>query len=102
MLAGTLPLRYCAARFAYMTPTWRLPVSGHVVDLVTATVGAVREAFVDGAAHEVFWVTGFRSRTEENLTKQKNSSTPRGIHGSISSTSLEEVASYGAFQCFYS
>ena len=49
-----------------------------------------------------FWVSGFRSRTEENLTKQKNSSTPRGIHGSISSTSLEEVASCGAFQCFYS
>ena len=35
-LAGTLPLRYCAAQFACTTPTWRLPVSGHVVDLVTA------------------------------------------------------------------
>ena len=36
LLTGTLPLRYCAARFAYSTPTWRLPVSGHVVDLVAA------------------------------------------------------------------
>ena len=25
LLSGTLPLRYCAARFAYSTPTWRLP-----------------------------------------------------------------------------
>ena len=51
LLAGTLPLRYCAARFACRTPTWRLPDSGHVVDLVTAEVGIVREAVVDGAAH---------------------------------------------------
>ena len=28
LLAGTLPLRYCAARFAGRTPTWRLPVPG--------------------------------------------------------------------------
>ena len=48
LLAGTLSLRYCAARFAYSTPTWRLPVIGHVVDLVTAGVDAVREAIVDG------------------------------------------------------
>ena len=34
LLAGTLPLRYCAARFACRTPTWRLPVSGHVTRLV--------------------------------------------------------------------
>ena len=34
LLAGTLPLRYCAARFACKTPTWRLPVSGHVARLV--------------------------------------------------------------------
>ena len=26
LLAGTLPLRYCAARFAGKTPTWRFPV----------------------------------------------------------------------------
>ena len=50
LLAGTLPLRYCAARFACRTPTWRLPVSGHVVDLVT---DAVREAIVDGAGQDL-------------------------------------------------
>ena len=36
LLTGTLPLRSCAARFAYSTPTWRLPVSGQVGGLVAA------------------------------------------------------------------
>ena len=36
LLNGTLPLRYCAARFAYSTPTWRLPASGHIGRLVAA------------------------------------------------------------------
>ena len=36
LLNGTLLLRYCAARFAYSTPTWRLPASGHVDRLVAA------------------------------------------------------------------
>ena len=40
MLNGTLPLRYCAARFAYSTPTWRLPVSGHVERLISSHSGA--------------------------------------------------------------
>ena len=57
LIAGTLPLRYCAARFACRTPTWRLPVSGHVPDLVTAIVGVAGEAVVD-CAHEVSWVSG--------------------------------------------
>ena len=51
LLAGTLPLRYCAAQFARRTPTWRLPVSGHVVDLVTAGVDAMQEASVEGDGH---------------------------------------------------
>ena len=54
-LAGTLPLRYCAARFACTTPTCQLPVSGHVVDLV---IDAVWEGIVDGAGQEVHWVSG--------------------------------------------
>ena len=36
LLTGTLALRYCAARFAHSTPTWRLPASGHVGRLVAA------------------------------------------------------------------
>ena len=39
-------------------PTWRLPVSGHVVDLVTVDVGAEWETVDGGAAQEVFWVGG--------------------------------------------
>ena len=49
LLAGTLPLRYCAGRFACTTPTWRLPASGHVVDLVTDAADIGREAVADGA-----------------------------------------------------
>ena len=33
---GTLHLRYCAARFACLTPTWRLPASDHVDCLLAA------------------------------------------------------------------
>ena len=40
LLSGTLPLRCCAARFACSTPTWRLPVSGHVERLITSHSGA--------------------------------------------------------------
>ena len=67
--AGTLPLRYCAARFACKTPTWRLSVSGHVVDLVAAHVGAVWEAVADGALQAVHWVSGSgpgRKRIRQN------------------------------------
>ena len=56
LLAGTLPLQYCAARFACRTPTWRLPVSGGVVDLVIASVGAVQEVVANGGCREVFWI----------------------------------------------
>ena len=40
LLNGTLPLRYCAARFACSTPTWRLPVSGFVDRMVASHSGA--------------------------------------------------------------
>ena len=40
MLSGTLPLRYCAARLACSTPTWRLAVSGHVERLIASHSGA--------------------------------------------------------------
>ena len=36
LIGGTLPLRYCVARFACSTPTWRLPASGYVRRLVAA------------------------------------------------------------------
>ena len=37
-LAGSLPLRYCSDRFAWKLPTWRLPGSGRVRDLVAGYV----------------------------------------------------------------
>ena len=40
LVGGTLPLQYCAARFAYSTPTWRLPAPGHVHRLVAAHAGS--------------------------------------------------------------
>ena len=50
LLAGT--------RFACRTPTWRLPVSGHVVDLVTLGADIGLEAVADGAFQAVHWVSG--------------------------------------------
>ena len=46
-----------------------MPVSGHVVDLVTAEVGVVREAVVDGGAHGFFGLSGSgpgRKRIRQN------------------------------------
>ena len=40
LLAGTLPLKYCSARFRTRVPTWRLRVPGHAADLVHAGVVA--------------------------------------------------------------
>ena len=34
LLEGALPPRYCAGRFVSKIPTWRLPVDGHVADMV--------------------------------------------------------------------
>ena len=57
LLAGTLPLRFCAARFAGRTWTWRLPVPGHVAGLVTASSGVVPEVLARDEDHG--GVTGF-------------------------------------------
>ena len=40
LLAGTLPLRYCSAKFASKTPFWALPVPGSVAGLLTDRVQA--------------------------------------------------------------
>ena len=59
LLNGTLPLRYCAARFACSTPTWRLPVSGHVERSITSHSGAgycrgVHPGCGSGPARKIF------------------------------------------------
>ena len=83
LLSGTLPLRYCADRFACRIPTWRLPVSGHVVDLVSADVGAVREAIVDGAGQEVRWVSGSEPRRKRIRLNRKTPARLAGFLGFI-------------------
>ena len=56
LLAGTLPLWYCGARFTCKTPTWRLLVSGGVVDLVTASVDGGQGVVPASGRGEVFGV----------------------------------------------
>ena len=68
LLEDTLPLRYCAVRFASRIPTWRLPPAGGVASLITdggEEVGIVRvEPCVHAGApclHDVIgvdWVRG--------------------------------------------
>ena len=58
LLTGTLPLRYCAARFACRTPTWRLPVSGHVARLVAVYCEAGGGSGCEVSSSGVRWVSG--------------------------------------------
>ena len=72
LLAGTLPLRCCATRFACKTFTWRLPDTSHVVDLVFAHNGDVGEVFAGGVCQEVRWVRDSgpgRKRIRLNMKK---------------------------------
>ena len=59
LLNGTLPLRYCAARFAHSTPTWRLPASGQVGRLVAAYPGPAGADGGEGLACRVPLVSRF-------------------------------------------
>ena len=95
LLNGTLPLRYCAARFAYSTPTWRLPSSGHVDRLVAAHSDAAGNHGDEVLGLRVHRVSGFGP-----VRKQKTSCTPRRVIDSFSSTCLEETASCLVFQKF--
>ena len=52
LLAGSLPLRYCAARFAGGALTWRLLVPGQVASLVTAKSGVVQEIKGEGVGEK--------------------------------------------------
>ena len=59
LLSGTLPLRYCAVRFAHSTPTWRLPGSGQVRGLVAAYPGSA--GCRDGAVVDLRVFRGYGS-----------------------------------------
>ena len=69
LLNGTLPLRYCAARFAHSTPTWRLPVSGQVRRLIAAYPESAGNSGNPGLVRGVPLVSGsssFRKRFRLN------------------------------------
>ena len=76
MLAGTLPLRYCFDRFACRTPTWRLPVSGRVVDLVTANVADGHRVVPATGKREVLGVRNSSLRRKRFDSAEKKPSTP--------------------------
>ena len=54
-------MRYCAARFAHSTPTWRLPVSGQVSRLVTAYPGSAGNPGAPGLVRGVLVLSGSSS-----------------------------------------
>ena len=56
LLTGTPPFRYRAARFACKTPTWRLPVSGHVARLVAIFCEAAGGDRSEVSSSGVHWV----------------------------------------------
>ena len=101
LLNGTLPLRCCAARFAYSTPTWRLPASGHVGNLVAAHSDTAGDRGDEVTGLRVPRVSGSGPVRKRFRPKQKNSCTPRGVIDSFSSTCLEEAASWWFFRYFH-
>ena len=101
LLAGTLPLRYCAARFACRVPTWRLLVSGHVARLVSIYCEAAGGRGDEVSRSGVRWVSGSGPGRKRIRLNRK---TPAHLVGSLlhfSSTCLEEVASCGFFTCYH-
>ena len=94
LLAGTLPLKYCAVRFARIVPTWRLPVSGHAACLVTAEGGVAEFVGVGNGGEEVSWVSGSGPGRKSIRLNRKSFSS------SISATCVAEIASCGSFCCF--
>ena len=60
LLNGTLPLRYCAVRFAHSTPTWRIPASGQVSRLIAAYLGSAGDCSSEVSAFRVPLVGRFQ------------------------------------------
>ena len=83
LLAGTLPLRYCSAKFASRTPFWALPVPGHVAGLITVEVQAaqVGEAEVVRRGVEFVGISGSgRKRFRPNRKKNQHTSWWKRLH----------------------
>ena len=75
LLAGTLPLRYCATRTARKVPFWTLPVPGHVAGLIAAEVQVAQVDEVQVARRDIHWISGCGpGRKRIRLTKKQHTS----------------------------
>ena len=72
LLAGTIPLRYCSAKFARRVPFWTLPVLGHVAGLITADVQVAQVDEVEVGSREIHWVSGSGSARKRIRLNRKN------------------------------
>ena len=92
LLAGALPLRYCFDRFACKSPTWRLPASGGVRDLVAASI-AVGHEVVPAVGRRVFFRVRIScSRGKRIRLNRKTPAHPAGF-GDPTRPRVEKVAS---------
>ena len=77
MLAGTLPLRYCTARFASRISTWQLPVAGHAASLVTASIEVPCALGIEVSCRRVHCVGGSGLVRKRIRLNRKTPCTPR-------------------------
>ena len=82
LLAGTLLLRYCSDRFAYRTPTWSLPASGGVGDLVTACIADGHEV-VPAAGRRAFFRVRNSGLRRKQIRLNRKTQPPCRLWGSI-------------------
>ena len=101
LLNGTLPLRYCAVRFAHSTPTWRLPAAGQVGRLVAAYPDSAGDCGGEVFALRVPLVSKSGPVRKRFRLNRKTPAHFVGDIGSFSSTCMEETASGGVFRSFY-
>ena len=83
-----------------MTPTWRLPVPGYVVNLVAAHVGAGQKAPVADIGQDVHWVRGSGSGRKRIRLNRK---TPADLAGCMMHSRRrvrKRLSHVGFFQCF--
>ena len=78
LLNGTLPLRYCAARFAHSAPSWRLPVSGQVNRLVAAYPDPAGDSGGPGLVRGILVLSGSSSSRKRFRLNRKTSAHPVG------------------------
>ena len=99
LLAGTLPLQYCSAKFASGIPFRALPVPGHVAGLVADEVRAGQVRMVEVVGRGVEFVGVFGSGRKRCRQNRENPAHLRGTLSACSSTCVEEVAFFWVHWC---